>query len=154
MKQLLLITTISFSSLTYADNGFYTSLKAGVSDTKLDNSKDQIIFTDFDYKQTFHNKADNKTIYPSIFTAVGFDFSKISNINARAELEYTYKGKDTFNPDISRIQFGDNSEAINGESPFLKELRSQSLMLNGYYDFKNSSQFTPYVSAGVGGNTH
>lgn len=150
MKRLLLITAISFSSLAYADNGFYTSLKAGISDTKFDNSKDQITFNDVDFKETLHNKDDDKTIYPNISAAVGFDFSNISNINARAELEYTYKDKDTFNPDISRIQFGDESESINEESPFLKELRSQSLMLNGYYDFKNASKFTPYVSAGVG----
>lgn len=148
MKQLLLVTAISFSSLAYADNGFYTSLKAGISDTKFDNSKDQI--SESDFQLTLHNKDADKSIYPNISAAVGFDFSKISNINARAELEYSYKDKAKFNPAIEEIQVIDGSEAVNEESPFVKELKSQSLMLNGYYDFKNTSKFTPYVSAGVG----
>ena len=152
MKQLLLVTAISFSSLAYADNGFYTSLKAGISDTKFDNSKDQIISTEpgMEEQITLHNKDTDKSIYPNISAAVGFDFSKISNINARAELEYSYKDKAKFNPAIEAIQDIDGSEAVNEESPFVKELKSQSLMLNGYYDFKNTSKFTPYVSAGVG----
>ena len=154
MKQLLLVTALSFSSLAYADNGFYTSLKAGISDTKFDNSKDQL--SESDFQLTFHNKDTDKTIYPSISTAIGFDFSKISNINARAELEYTYKDKAKFSPDLNQITFveGNNSgteSAPNGTpSFFIHELRTQSLMLNAYYDFKNASKFTPYVSAGAG----
>ena len=154
MKQLLLVTAISFSSLAYADNGFYTSLKAGISDTKFDNSKDQA--SESDFKLTFHNKDTDETIYPSISTAVGFDFSKISNINARAELEYTYKDKAKFSPDLNQITFveGDDSgtESLPNGTPglFINELRTQSLMLNAYYDFKNTSKFTPYVSAGAG----
>ena len=154
MKQLLLVTAISFSSLAYADNGFYTSLKAGISDTKFDNSKDQL--SESDFQLTFHNKDTDKTIYPSISTAIGFDFSKISNINARAELEYTYKDKAKFSPSINKatIESEGNSETIDApegiSSFFINELRTQSLMFNAYYDFKNASKFTPYVSAGAG----
>ena len=158
MKQLLLVTAISFSSLAYADNGFYTSLKAGISDTKFDNSKDQIspAELDFDFKQTFHNTDADESIYPNISAAVGFDFSKISNVNARAELEYTYKDKAKFSSSIDKVTFeaDGNSETIDApegiSSFFINELRTQSLMLNAYYDFKNTSKFTPYVSAGAG----
>lgn len=158
MKQLLLVTAISFSSLAYADNGFYTSLKAGISDTKFDNSKDQLSpsESDFDFKQTLHNDDADKSIYPSISAAIGFDFSKISNVNARAELEYTYKDKAKFSPSINKatIESEGNSETIDApegiSSFFINELRTQSLMFNAYYDFKNASKFTPYVSAGAG----
>jgi opacity protein-like surface antigen len=158
MKQLLLVTAISFSSLAYADNGFYTSLKAGISDTKFDNSKDQITSyeSDVSFNETFHNKDADKSIYPSISAAVGFDFSKISNVNARAELEYTYKDKAKFSPSINKVtvEFDGNSETIDApegiSSFFINELRTQSLMFNAYYDFKNTSKFTPYVSAGAG----
>ena len=158
MKQLLLVTALSFSSLAYADNGFYTSLKAGISDTKFDNSKDQISPSelDFDFKQTFHNTDADESIYPNISAAVGFDFSKISNVNARAELEYTYKDKAKFSSSIDKVTFeaDGNSETIDApegiSSFFINELRTQSLMLNAYYDFKNTSKFTPYVSVGAG----
>lgn len=158
MKQLLLVTAISFSSLAYADNGFYTSLKAGISDTKFDNSKDQLSQAegDLEIKQTLHNDDADKSIYPSISAAIGFDFSKISKVNARAELEYTYKDKAQFSSNINKatIDFNGNPQPI--EIPegmpsfFINELRTQSLMLNAYYDFKNTSKFTPYVSAGAG----
>lgn len=158
MKRFLLITAISFSSLAYADNGFYTSLKSGISDTKFDNNKDQLSSTDdeFNFKDTFHNTDADKSIYPNMSAAIGFDFSKVSNVNARAELEYTYKDKAKFSPNLNKIMFEDDdfSETIdvpNGTPGlFINELRSQSLMLNAYYDFKNSSKFTPYVSAGAG----
>lgn len=158
MKKFLLITTISFSSLTYADGGFYTSLKSGVSQTKFDNNKEQITISDdeFDFTQNLHNTDADKSIYPNISAAIGFDFSKVSNVNARAELEYTYKDKAKFTPNINKvvIEAEDDSEIIDMPSGtpsiFINELKSQSLMLNTYYDFKNSSKFTPYISVGAG----
>lgn len=156
MKHLLLITAISFSSLAYADNGFYTSLKSGISDTKFDNSKDQLSVDTVDSNQTFYNTDADESIYPNISTAIGFDFSKISKINARAELEYTYKDNAQFSSNINKltIEMEGNSQTIdvpNGTpSLFINELKSQSLMFNAYYDFKNVSKFTPYLSAGAG----
>lgn len=150
MKRLLLVTAISFSSLTYADSGLYTSLKAGISDTKFEDYKvDLSVGND---SLVFKHKDADETIYPNISAAIGFDFSKVSKVNARAELEYTYKDKATFAPNISSAIFnGVEEQAPEGFPSFLvNELRTQSLMLNGYYDFKNKSKFTPYLSAGVG----
>lgn len=160
MKHILLtaLVTISFSGLTYADNGFYTSLKSGISATQFDNSKDQISNSegDFNFKQTLHNDDTDKSIYPNISAAVGFDFSKISNLNARAELEYTYKDKEKFSSNINQVTLGMGEESQVIDIPegtpslLINELRAQSLMFNLYYDFKNSSKFTPYLSAGAG----
>lgn len=158
MKHLLLVTAISISSLTYADSGFYTSLKSGISDTKFDNSKDQISVAEIeDVKFNLYNKDTDETIYPNVAVALGFDFSKISKVNARAELEYTYKDKAKFNPNVGKVlvEFDGGSETIDAPEGFnnylfTNKLRSQSLMLNGYYDFKNVSKFTPYLSTGVG----
>lgn len=105
-------------------------------------------------------------------TALGFDFSAISTLNVRTELEYTYKGKTSFNPDVTSVtqteQYNYNYNAVDGsnnvshneswsntylanEPGFItNEIRSHQLMLNNYYDFKNTSKFTPYLSAGVG----
>ena len=150
MKRILLATVIATSSFAYADSGLYTSLKAGVSDTKFEDYK--LGLADGNDSLVFKHKDADETIYPNISAAIGFDFSKVSKVNARAELEYTYKDKATFAPNISSGIFnGEEEQAPEGIPSFLvNELRTQSLMLNGYYDFKNKSKFTPYLSAGVG----
>ena len=150
MKRILLATVIATSSFAYADSGLYTSLKAGVSDTKFEDYKvDLSVGND---SLVYKHKDADETIYPNISAAIGFDFSKVSKVNARAELEYTYKDKATFAPNISSGIFnGVEEQAPEGIPSFLvNELRTQSLMLNGYYDFKNKSKSTPYLSAGVG----
>ena len=150
MKRILLATVIATSSFAYADSGLYTSLKAGISDTKFEDYKVDLSVVN-DSLVVKHKDAD-ETIYPNISAAIGFDFSKVSKVNARAELEYTYKDKATFAPNISSAIFnGVEVQGLEGFPSFLvNELRTQSLMLNGYYDFKNKSKFTPYLSAGVG----
>ena len=150
MNRILLAAILSTSSFAYADSGLYTSLKAGVSDTKFEDYK--LDLADGNDSLVFKHKDADETIYPNISAAIGFDFSKVSKVNARAELEYTYKDKATFAPNISSAIFnGVEVQAPEGFPSFLvNELRTQSLMLNGYYDFKNKSKFTPYLSAGVG----
>lgn len=150
MKRILLATVIATSSFAYADSGLYTSLKAGVSDTKFEDYK--LDLENGGQSLVFKHKDADETIYPNISAAIGFDFSKVSKVNARAELEYTYKDKATFAPNISSaIINGVEVQFPEGFPSFLvNELRTQSLMLNGYYDFKNKSKFTPYLSAGVG----
>ena len=151
MNRILLAAILSTSSFAYADSGLYTSLKAGVSDTKFEDYKvDLSVGND---SLVYKHKDADETIYPNISAAIGFDFSKVSKVNARAELEYTYKDKATFAPNISSAIFNgvDFSNLTEGfPSVLVNELRTQSLMLNGYYDFKNKSKFTPYLSAGVG----
>ena len=150
MNRILLAAILSTSSFAYADSGLYTSLKAGISDTKFEDYK--LDLADGNDSLVFKHKDADETIYPNISAAIGFDFSKVSKVNARAELEYTYKDKATFAPNISSAIFnGVELQALEGfPSLFVNELRTQSLMLNGYYDFKNKSKFTPYLSAGVG----
>lgn len=128
----------------------YTSLKAGISDTKFEDYK--LTLAQGDESIIFKHKDADESIYPNISAAIGFDFSKVSKVNARAELEYTYKDKATFAPNISSAIFNGNEEQAPPNSPgyVVNELRTQSLMLNGYYDFKNTTKFTPYLSAGLG----
>ena len=150
MNRILLAAILSTSSFAYADSGLYTSLKAGVSDTKFEDYK--LDLSEGDESLVYKHKDADETIYPNISAAIGFDFSKVSKVNARAELEYTYKDKATFAPNISSAIFnGEEVQVPEGIPSFLvNELRTQSLMLNGYYDFKNTSKFTPYLGAGVG----
>jgi OOP family OmpA-OmpF porin len=62
--------------------------------------------------------------------------------NMRAEIEGLYLTNDVDNAKVN----GANA-AASGESSLLAG------MVNGYYDFKNSTRFTPYVGAGVGYGT-
>jgi opacity protein-like surface antigen len=153
MKRTLLAAIIFTSSFAYADTGFYTSLKLGVSDTKFENNKNVIYDSNREEsKATIKNKDTSENVYPNISAAVGFDFSKISNLDVRTELEYTYKDKTKYAPNVA--SFSDNrGERVapeNTSSLFVNELSNQSLMINTYYDFKNTSKFTPYLSAGAG----
>lgn len=161
MKHLLLVAlvTTSFSGFANANNGVYASVKAGVSDTKMKDNEVHYSTSGnpnilSDGIENYYQNNQSKSIYPNISVAIGFDFSQISNINTRTELEYTYKDSATFKPTTnywsstnissSSVYSGDNSEK------FSNRLESQSLMFNGYYDFKNISKLTPYISAGFG----
>lgn len=140
---IILATTAvtSFSGLANADNGVYASLKAGASETKMKNISVNNVWDEYSYT----HDSESKTLTPNLSLAVGYDFSNISNIDARTELAYTYIGNKTyhFNQMNTPWSNGEESNATN-------KIKSQSIMLNGYYDFKNSSKFTPYVSAGLG----
>lgn len=179
------VITLSFTSGVYAKTGtgFYTSIKSGVSDINFEDNK--VSFTEsytgsetiegstVNYSESYstafkHKDSDNSE--PVVAVALGFDFSTISSVNARAELEYTYKGKTSFNPAFTSVtesgQWQESYQYVDGSSTYTEtytdtylvdepgfitnELRSHQLMLNGYYDFKNTSKFTPYLSAGVG----
>ena len=59
----------------------------------------------------------------------------------RAELEYSHQKNE-----INECKYTDGSK----EDMISSALTVQKLMVNGYYDFKNSSNFTPYLMAGAG----
>lgn len=151
MKRTLLAAIIFTSSFAYADTGFYTSLKLGASDTKFENNKNFLYNSEAERTVT-KNKDTSENVHPNVSAAIGFDFSKISNLDVRTELEYAYKDKAKYNPNISSISAGGRVRVppTNIRSPFVNEISNQSLMINAYYDFKNTSKFTPYLSAGAG----
>lgn len=74
--------------------------------------------------------------------AYGLDFNKIYNFPMHAELEYANFGKTKTHVDLPKF---DGTQHTLDYS-----IKSQTLMLNGYYDFKNQTALTPYIVAGVG----
>ena len=82
--------------------------------------------------------------------AIGYDFNKRFNVPVRAEIEYGIFGH-------MKLQ-GGHWEAGNGLGPRSSErqwdrqvdLDIQTLLFNAYYDFRNSTPFTPYVGGGLG----
>lgn len=69
-------------------------------------------------------------------TALGYDFGN----SIRAEVEVAYQ-----QTKLKSRKIGDATTSITNRSA-----DTTSLLANIYYDFKNSSDFTPYVGGGIG----
>ncbi len=72
---------------------------------------------------------------------VGYDFYHKFDVPVRAELEYALRSDWT----------GDDNYYVGTDRVNLDtKVNVQTLLFNVYYDFRNSSDFTPYVGAGIG----
>ena len=150
MKKILYaaLIAVSFPGLANASDTIYVSLKSGISDTKISNNIESQ--TGINTTSIFYQANQTESITPSLSAAIGYDFSKISNYNLRTELEYTYKKGTTFDAKTTQLDFLSGSPIQVDAPMFTNKVYSQSLMFNGYYDFKNTSKFTPYLNIGIG----
>lgn len=131
MKKNLIITFICvlaffFSTPSYGAEGLYMSGNLGIamaSDSDLTDSSvpGVTVNTEFD------------TGY-ALGAALGYGFNKF-----RVEGEISYQRND-----VDKIGTLGVFLAATGDATAL------SFLINGYYDFINSSAFTPYISAGLG----
>ncbi len=74
--------------------------------------------------------------------ALGYNFYSRYFMPVRAEVELGY----SFNASYSSVA----SHLRGGSYSFTDTIGTQTLFVNGYYDFYNTSQVTPYLSAGLG----
>jgi len=131
MKKNLLITFVCvlaffFSAPVCSAEGLYVSGNLGfamASDSDLTDSTVPgiTVNTEFDTGLAFG-------------AALGYNFSRF-----RVEGEISYQKNDV--------------DKIEAQGVFLDatgNARALSFLINGYYDFKNRSAFTPYISAGLG----
>ena len=131
MKKNLLITFVCvlaffFSVPVYSAEGLYASGNIGfamASDSDLTDSTVPGI--------TINTEFDTGV---ALGAALGYDFSRF-----RVEGEISYQKNN-----VSKIGAQGASFDATGDSVAL------SFLINGYYDFINSSAFTPYISAGLG----
>ncbi len=65
----------------------------------------------------------------------------VGDNKVRAELEYGYNGKVKLSDSIT-----EGANTLSGNS----ETKSQSVMINGYFDFNTVTAWTPYIGAGIG----
>jgi len=120
---LLLLNTV----IAHSEEGVYLSANVGVaipmtSDLKLNGVTQATI---------------DASSGVALGGAVGYGFSN----NVRIEAEVNYQQNEL----TSVSDLTGNSAPINGIDAY-----SISLLANGYYDFKNDSDFTPYLTAGLG----
>jgi opacity protein-like surface antigen len=131
MKKNLLITFVCvlaffFSTTVYSAEGLYVSGNlafAMASDSDLTDSTvpGVTVNTEFDTGL-------------ALGAALGYDFNRF-----RVEGEISYQKNDV-----------DKISAQGGFFDETGDAKALSFLINGYFDLKNSSAFTPYVSAGLG----
>ena len=78
--------------------------------------------------------------------AVGYDFYPQFSIPIRTELEFYARGKADSKYNVDK----DSWSGGYWRDDLKNEVSVNTLMLNAYYDFRNDSAFTPWVSAGIG----
>ncbi|EKT61860.1 outer membrane protein [Providencia burhodogranariea] len=93
----------------------------------------------------YHFGSKNKGVFGGGI-ALGYDFYEQFNLPIRTELDIMMRGKASANNNFGR-EFGawghDSDDTKN-------EVTLNTFMLNSFYDFRNESAFTPYISAGIG----
>lgn len=131
MKKTLLIAAscsmlLSVSSIAYSADGPYLSGNLGLaiaSDSDITDSTEPGITLTFESDMGF-----------ALGGAIGYGFS-----NFRFEGELAYQTND-----LDKVKaFGVSIDATGDAS-------SLAGLLNGYWDFNNTSPFTPYISGGIG----
>ncbi len=128
----VLAMTLMLSGVAFAENGgFYGSIKAGGS--FLDATKSVSANGTAPTGQSSKFKTDSGA---AVGAAVGYNWMDM-DLPIRTELEYMYHSD-------FKYEYKDSN------STMTDKINLQTLMLNAYWDFYNSTSFTPYINGGVG----
>ncbi len=120
------LSCTAYAGGSYFD-GSYVSFNVGVADINDSDAVSPVLAPG----SAIVLGADNGT---ALSLAAGYKFG-----NMRVEGELAYQKND-----LDSISIAGSGNQITGDAS------SSSLLINGYYDFKNKSKFTPFVTAGVG----
>lgn len=74
--------------------------------------------------------------------AVGYDFNPKFNVSLRTELEYSFFSQFSSTEDVTIPLLGTSRMKV--------EASIETFLVNIYYDFHNSTKFTPYIGLGLG----
>ena len=123
-------TLLSVASISHSAEGPYVSGSLGLaiaSDSELTDSTAPGVTGDLESDKGL-----------ALGIAAGYDFG-----NARLEGELAYQKNDMDKLSVTGPG-GSVSGSVDGDTS------STALLLNGYYDFKNTSALTPFIGAGLG----
>ena len=124
-------------------SGFYLTGKAGTSVVSL--SDQHFLSGDEEETSKYKGGDDHDTVF-SGGIAAGYDFYPQFSIPVRTELEFYARGKADSKYNVDK----DSWSGGYWRDDLKNEVSVNTLMLNAYYDFRNDSAFTPWVSAGIG----
>ncbi|WP_434801811.1 outer membrane protein, partial [Escherichia coli] len=105
-------------------------------------------YKDLDYPQDnikWSGGSNNDTVFGGGIAA-GYNFYPQFSIPVRTELEFYARGKADSKYNVDK----DSWSGGYWRDDLKNEVSVNTLMLNAYYDFRNDSAFTPWVSAGIG----
>ncbi|WP_447495514.1 outer membrane protein [Escherichia coli] len=146
MKKVFAVSAVTAACILAANagaeegkSGFYLTGKAGTSAVSL---SDQSFLSENKEETSKYRGGDGHNTVFSGGIAFGYDLHPQFSIPVRTELEFYARGK----ADTTYNLYKDHA----GHSDLKNEVSVNSLMLNAYYDFRNDSAFTPWVSAGIG----
>ncbi|EFC9748455.1 TPA: outer membrane protein [Escherichia coli] len=151
MKKVIAVSALAmagvFSAQALADEnktGFYVTGKAGASVVAQTDQRFRQDLGEDVYKYKGGDK--NDTVFGAGL-AVGYDFYQHYNVPVRTEVEFYGRGAadSHYTLDTWHSPMGNG-----GREDTQNRLSVNTLMVNTYYDFRNSSAFTPWVSAGLG----
>lgn len=150
MKKLLFVSSIltmglSSAALAADNNGFYVSGKMGTSIVKMSDQKWNVYNPDSVDNEYYSFGSKTKGVFGGGL-AVGYDFNDKFNLPIRTELDFMMRGKVSTDNNLSR----DSGPWGHDSDDTKNEVTLNTFMLNGYYDFRNQSAFTPYLSVGIG----
>ncbi|WP_272680176.1 outer membrane protein [Providencia sp. PROV032] len=146
MKKVILASLLSltFSGLAMASgNGFYVSGKLGTSILKLSDQKWEE--SDVGFYESYNNGSKTKAVFGGGI-ALGYDLYDVTSLPLRAELDITLRGKASSKHNL----FYENNSFFTASDDIKNDITLNTFMVNAYYDFKNETNFTPYVSVGLG----
>lgn len=146
MKKIIAVSLLSLiSSMAMASNsGFYVSGKMGTSIVKLSDQK----WSDED--DTIGGGSKTKGVFGGGI-ALGYDLYDATSLPLRTELDITLRGKASSKHNLGTDSWDNGNGSYYYESEDGKnDITLNTFMINTYYDFKNQTNFTPYVSVGLG----
>ncbi len=130
MKRISLVAAMFFFLFSYTfvhAEGLYLSTNVGatfLSDSTVTDPTVPGVSLDFEHDTGFN-----------VGLGLGYGFTN----NFRLEGELSYQSNDL-----------DQSSFLGVNVPLEGEINALALMLNGYYDIKTSTAFTPFIMAGIG----
>lgn len=140
-----LLVLVSASAVAAPENGLYLSGKVGVG---IMNLGDQSLSYASDGTSDDFGRQRDSNFAGSL--AAGYDFHSQFNAPLRLELEYTGYGKAHSNNSLTYNQAPWGYPDFEGKTENSLEVQLQTVLMNAYWDMRNSTPFTPWISAGVG----
>ncbi len=142
MKKILL-TTVAVAAFTTGAS----AMEAGKMYMRGDLGYQFHKYSDIKLKGFAGDVGFGYALSDNVRTDVTLNFSKPTK-TPKAKIDATEFSKLNTDYGITTAKTPDSSSEFNLKSKI--KAKNMSLMANAYYDFHNSSEFTPYVMAGVG----